>query len=416
MKKINQRKQKHSIDTLSKIPTYLLRSFPAAVFLAICATSNTQAETLNEILYQWGNTTTITERAENPRANQPTNKSTSQQGEPAAYISASELEQLSNPQNQPRYYGRLSVSKSQADSNDATLQNQNNLQNNADLEITISASTSPSTSASTNFGSAFNEENNFTLGIIGDDTLDLLNLIAGDYSIQQRQTLISLVDLKEQKLKTRYTCDSNDKMEKILETSNDYAQYILKISQDMNIPYEIMAGISALENGGGIDKVSPHGCVGLFQFSAKTEKSIKKYANKNLGQERYDTTKDERKDPYVSTQLAAWLLKYEFEVFQRWDFAIQAYHDGDTYLIERIKQYTKNHNGYTPDKKTPINQTIKTHNIKLVDVIGEKKGNDNWAIDFTPEARSYVPGVISMFYRLENKTDANLMLCQMKIK
>ncbi len=243
------------------------------------------------------------------------------------------------------------------------------------------------------------------------ETFGLLDNIAGDYSPEQRKKLEQLVREKEKNISGRNFCITDKNVEtveyvdgskltpmaSIFATSEKYLEFVKNVAAQHDMPYQAMVGIMVIENGGGTNKVSPSGCVGLFQFAKGTEKAMKRYANKILGFQKYDTKIDQRSDPEISAEIAGWYLDYNYKLFGRWDFAIQAYHDGEGYLGSRLKQHVKNRFGYAATKKDSFSGLIKKYDIKLVDLLTDEK------IKFSGGAHGYYSGVIFMFDLFTNK-------------
>lgn len=242
-------------------------------------------------------------------------------------------------------------------------------------------------------------------------TFELLDNIAGDYNPEQKKKLEQLVREKEKNISGRNFCITDKNVENveyvegnkltpmasIFATSEKYLEFVKDVAAQHNMPYQAMVGIMVIENGGGTNKVSPSGCVGLFQFAGETEKAMKRYANKQLGEEKYNISVDQRTDPYISAEIAGWYLDYNYKLFGRWDFAIQAYHDGEGYLGSRLKQHVKNRYGYSATKKDSFGSLVKKYDLKLVDLLTDEK------IKFTSGAKGYYSGVIFMYNLFTNK-------------
>lgn len=243
-------------------------------------------------------------------------------------------------------------------------------------------------------------------------TFELLEAIAGDYTPEQKKKLEQLVRSKENEISERNFCIADKSeveqveyigsqrltpMASIFATSEKYLDHVKGVAEQHKIPYQALVGIMVLENGGGTNKVSSSGCVGLFQFARGTEKAMKKYANRGLGFQKYNTKVDQRRNPYISAELAGWYLDYNYKLFGRLDFAVQAYHDGEGYLGNRVKQHIKNRFGYSAAKKDSLSGLIKKYDIKLVDVLTDKN------IRFAKEAHNYFSSTIFMFDSFANK-------------
>ena len=159
----------------------------------------------------------------------------------------------------------------------------------------------------------------------------------------------------------RYTRRGRAQVAGLLGLSNYYMPIFEQALEAEELPLELKY-LPVIESGLDPNAVSRHGATGLWQFMLA--------AANGLGLE-VNSLVDERRDPYVSSEAAARLLKSLYETYGDWSLAIAAYNCGPGNVNKAIRRAG-----------------------------GDPKSHDFWSIyEFlSPETRGYVPMFIAANY------------------
>lgn len=98
------------------------------------------------------------------------------------------------------------------------------------------------------------------------------------------------------------------------------------------VPMNIAAAVCAVENGGGINKVSPKGAVGPFQLTSRAAKDV----GVTIIVKGDKVIRDDRFIPEENIRGGTLLLGKLYEKFNDWGFALQAYSMGAKAVAELI--------------------------------------------------------------------------------
>ena len=131
--------------------------------------------------------------------------------------------------------------------------------------------------------------------------------------------------------------------------------------EEQGLPLELKY-LPMIESGLDPNAVSKHGATGLWQFMLGTAKGLGMEVNSLV---------DERRDPYISSELAATYLKGLYDTYGDWSLAIAAYNCGPNNVNKAIRRAG-----------------------------GDAKDHDFWSIYnyLSPETRGYVPMFIAANY------------------
>ena len=134
--------------------------------------------------------------------------------------------------------------------------------------------------------------------------------------------------------------------------------------EEQGLPLELKY-LPMIESALDPNAVSRHGAAGLWQFMLATAKGLGMEVNSLV---------DERRDPYVSSEMAAAYLKGLYDSYGDWGLAIAAYNCGPGTLNKAIRRAG-----------------------------GEPSSHDFWSVyQYLPEeTRGYVPAFIAMNYVME---------------
>lgn len=168
-----------------------------------------------------------------------------------------------------------------------------------------------------------------------------------------------------------YTRDSRPQVEAVLGLSLYYMPIFEQALEEQGLPLELKY-LPIIESGLDPNAVSRHGAAGLWQFMLGTAKGLGMEVNSLI---------DERRDPYLSSELAASYLKGLYETYGDWSLAIAAYNCGPGTLNKAIRRAG-----------------------------GEAKEHDFWSIyNYLPaETRGYVPMFIAANYVMTYYPEHNI--------
>lgn len=141
--------------------------------------------------------------------------------------------------------------------------------------------------------------------------------------------------------------------------------------EEQGLPLELKY-LPMIESSLDPNAVSKHGAAGLWQFMLATAKGLGMEVNSLI---------DERRDPYLSSEMAASYLKGLYDSYGDWSLAIAAYNCGPGTLNKAIRRAG-----------------------------GEPKDHDFWSVyNFLPEeTRGYVPAFIAINYVMNYYPEHNI--------
>lgn len=169
----------------------------------------------------------------------------------------------------------------------------------------------------------------------------------------------------------RYTTGGRAQVAALLGLSHYYMPIFEQALEENGLPLELKY-LPVIESGLDPNAVSRHGATGLWQFMLATAKG--------LGLE-VSSLVDERRDPYLSSQVAAAYLKDLYAAYNDWSLAIAAYNCGPGAVNKAIRRA-----GGDPSK------------------------HDFWSIYnyLSPETRGYVPSFIAANYVMTYYPEHNI--------
>ena len=141
--------------------------------------------------------------------------------------------------------------------------------------------------------------------------------------------------------------------------------------EEQGLPLELKY-LPMIESSLDPNAVSKHGAAGLWQFMLATAKGLGMEVNSII---------DERRDPYLSSEMAASYLKGLYDSYGDWSLAIAAYNCGPGTLNKAIRRAG-----------------------------GEPKDHDFWSIyNYLPEeTKGYVPAFIAVNYVMNYYPEHNI--------
>ncbi len=159
----------------------------------------------------------------------------------------------------------------------------------------------------------------------------------------------------------RYTQKGREQVTVLLGLSHYYLPIFEQALEERGLPLELKY-LPVIESGLDPNAVSKHGAAGLWQFMIATAKGMGLEVNSLV---------DERRDPYLSSKMAAKYLSDLYATYGDWSLAIAAYNCGPGAINKAIRRAG-----------------------------GDPKKHDFWSIYnyLTPETRGYVPMFIAANY------------------
>lgn len=159
----------------------------------------------------------------------------------------------------------------------------------------------------------------------------------------------------------KYTKGGRKQVPVLLGLSLYYNPIFEQALEEQGLPLELKY-LPMIESSLDPNAVSKHGAAGLWQFMLATAKGLGMEVNSLV---------DERRDPYLSSELAASYLKGLYDSYGDWSLAIAAYNCGPGTLNKAIRRAG-----------------------------GEPKDHDFWSVyNYLPEeTRGYVPAFIAVNY------------------
>lgn len=159
----------------------------------------------------------------------------------------------------------------------------------------------------------------------------------------------------------KYTKSDRGQVPVLLGLGLYYNPIVEQALEEQGLPLELKY-LPMIESALDPNAVSKHGAAGLWQFMLATAKGLGMEVNSLV---------DERRDPYLSSELAASYLKGLYDSYGDWSLAIAAYNCGPGTLNKAIRRAG-----------------------------GDPKDHDFWSVyNYLPEeTRGYVPAFIAVNY------------------
>lgn len=169
----------------------------------------------------------------------------------------------------------------------------------------------------------------------------------------------------------KYTNEGRSRVPVLLGLGLYYNPIFEQSLEEQGLPLEL-AYLPMVESGLDPNAVSKHGAAGLWQFMLSTAKGLGMEVNSLV---------DERRDPYLSSEMAASYLKGLHDTYGDWSLAIAAYNCGPGNLNKAIRRAG-----------------------------GDVKDHDFWSIyNYLPEeTRGYVPMFIAVNYVMKYYPEHNI--------
>ena len=169
----------------------------------------------------------------------------------------------------------------------------------------------------------------------------------------------------------KYTKEGRAQVPALLGLSLYYNRIFEQALEEKGLPLELKY-LPMIESSLDPNAVSKHGAAGLWQFMLATAKGLGMEVNSLV---------DERRDPYLSSEMAANYLKGLYDSYGDWSLAIAAYNCGPGTLNKAIRRAG-----------------------------GDPKSHDFWSLyHFLPEeTRGYVPAFIAVNYVMNYYPEHNI--------
>lgn len=186
-----------------------------------------------------------------------------------------------------------------------------------------------------------------------EEMIKRLNALPTEIEMPYNQIVRSYID--------RYTQKGRSQVSAILGLSLYYMPIFEQALAERGLPLELKY-LPVIESSLNPNAVSPMGATGLWQFMLATAKGLGMEVNSLV---------DERRDPYVSSEMAATFLKQLYDIYGDWSLVIAAYNCGPGNVNKALRRAG-----------------------------GETQDNDFWTIyPYLPaETRGYVPKFIAANY------------------
>ena len=169
----------------------------------------------------------------------------------------------------------------------------------------------------------------------------------------------------------KYTSKDRAQVPALLGLGLYYNPIFEQALEEQGLPLELKY-LPMIESSLDPNAVSRHGAAGLWQFMLATAKGLGMEVNSLV---------DERRDPYLSSEMAASYLKGLYDSYGDWSLAIAAYNCGPGTLNKAIRRAG-----------------------------GEPKDKDFWSVyNYLPEeTRGYVPAFIAVNYVMNYYPEHNI--------
>ena len=169
----------------------------------------------------------------------------------------------------------------------------------------------------------------------------------------------------------KYTKEGRAQVPALLGLGLYYNPVFEQALEEQGLPLELKY-LPMIESSLDPNAVSKHGAAGLWQFMLSTAKGLGMEVNSLV---------DERRDPYLSSEMAASYLKGLYDSYGDWSLAIAAYNCGPGTLNKAIRRAG-----------------------------GDPKSHDFWSVyNYLPEeTRGYVPAFIAVNYVMNYYPEHNI--------
>ena len=193
--------------------------------------------------------------------------------------------------------------------------------------------------------------------------IDRLNRLPNVIEMPYNQVVRSYID--------KYTREERAQVPALLGLGLYYNPIFEQALESQGLPLELKY-LPMIESSLDPNAVSKHGAAGIWQFMLSTAKGLGMEVNSLV---------DERRDPYLSSEMAASYLKGLYESYGDWSLAIAAYNCGPGTVNKAIRRAG-----------------------------GNPKSHDFWSIyNYLPaETRGYVPGFIAVNYVMNYYPEHNI--------
>lgn len=193
--------------------------------------------------------------------------------------------------------------------------------------------------------------------------IDRLSSIPNVIEMPYNQVVRSYID--------KYTKEERAQIPALLGLGLYYNPIFEQALEEQGLPLELKY-LPMIESSLDPNAVSKHGAAGLWQFMLSTAKGLGMEVNSLV---------DERRDPYLSSEMAASYLKGLYDSYGDWSLAIAAYNCGPGTLNKAIRRAG-----------------------------GDPKSHDFWSVYnyLPPETRGYVPAFIAVNYVMNYYPEHNI--------
>lgn len=200
-------------------------------------------------------------------------------------------------------------------------------------------------------------------------------LVSDEVIIERLKALPNIIEMPYNQIVRsyieKYTRDGRAQVPALLGLGLYYNPIFEQALEEQGLPLELKY-LPMIESSLDPNAVSKHGAAGLWQFMLATAKGLGMEVNSLI---------DERRDPYLSSEMAAAYLKGLYDAYGDWSLAIAAYNCGPGTLNKAIRRAG-----------------------------GEPKDHDFWSVyNYLPEeTRGYVPGFIAVNYVMNYYPEHNI--------
>lgn len=152
---------------------------------------------------------------------------------------------------------------------------------------------------------------------------------ASDQKIEELEIIPTEINSSVEKWIAYFQGRGRPHMEKYLLRSTRYEALMKKVLRDNKLPEDLFY-VALIESGFSSQAFSHASAVGYWQFIRGTGKRYKLSINKMV---------DERRDPVLSTQAAAYYFRDLYSIFNSWYLSMAAYNVGEGRVERAIKKY-----------------------------------------------------------------------------
>ena len=200
-------------------------------------------------------------------------------------------------------------------------------------------------------------------------------VVSDEVIIQRLSSLPNVIDMPFNQIVRsyidKYTSKDRAQVPALLGLGLYYNPIFEQALEEQGLPLELKY-LPMIESSLDPNAVSKHGAAGLWQFMLATAKGLGMEVNSLV---------DERRDPYLSSEMAAGYLKGLYDSYGDWSLAIAAYNCGPGTLNKAIRRAG-----------------------------GDPKDKDFWSVyNYLPEeTRGYVPAFIAVNYVMNYYPEHNI--------